>query len=707
MLRRASSRHLLKQKYCGDVKDLCDIALTCVGDRIHLLISNSFIELNMSESKPDPKPDARIGRRQFLIAGSGLAAALSAPGWAQAQTAPVPGGSEPTGGNPPAPPSPDLKPLKKFQEPTAIASRQGVATVDLRLESVVFNYEIAAGSTPVSVCTRSYNGLIPGPTVMLDAGDRVELQLSNTLVGDGPEAKLNAPNMFNTTNIHFHGLHVSPRSYGKDGESTLSSDDVLYELHPRDSVDKPIPSHQWCVWLPDFHAPGTHWYHSHCHGSTGVQVSNGMAGAIIVREPEPVLNMVGETEDKVWLLQEIRQPDKPLTQCPAVLNDKLDFTEDSQVYQGAGTWNFLVNGLYQPMVTIKAGQNQRWRFINATSTPRGLMTLKLARANGPDDINAKVAESDLVDLYLIAVDGISFYGKPPEPIGPSNQRSPQRLSWELAPGNRADFLVNLPAGYYKVIKDYGGGQGKTLKGELSPQVLAIVEVQASVFNEKIPARVPGFLERFPYLKPIATEELRKNDAGQILNRNVVFSTAKAVGAGNYKVNQSIYAPDCANIQVNLGSCEEWTLTTQEGAFHPFHIHVNPFQLVGDKIDPEGPDDPSNWRWWDTIAVPRNQILRIRNRFADFAGGFVIHCHILIHEDQGMMMNVVVQETDQEKGALPGWSLDWQGNSQPSPLVVKAIANGATLMPLPSQTRGCTLVELVPPPVAGLDAPTQA
>lgn len=73
---------------------------------------------------------------------------------------------------------------------------------------------------------------------------------------------------------------------------------------------------------------------------------------------------------------------------------------------------------------------------------------------------------------------------------------------------------------------------------------------------------------------------------------------------------------------------------------PFHIHVNHFQIKGDSIDPDKDDLPSNWRWWDTIAVNKTPVT-IRHRFSDDNGKFVLHCHILIHEDQGMMRNVTI------------------------------------------------------------------
>jgi uncharacterized membrane protein YgcG len=117
-----------------------------------------------------------------------------------------------------------------------------------------------------------------------------------------------------------------------------------------------------------------------------------------------------------------------------------------------------------------------------------------------------------------------------------------------------------------------------------------------------------------------------------------------------------YQMNCVDYKVKLNTSEVWTLenagiapvggkTLGAGSAHPFHIHVNPFQIASEanKIDPGGPNDSSNWIWWDTIAVePGKTPIEIWHRFSDYPGEFVIHCHILIHEDQGMMKNVVVE-----------------------------------------------------------------
>jgi FtsP/CotA-like multicopper oxidase with cupredoxin domain len=92
--------------------------------------------------------------------------------------------------------------------------------------------------------------------------------------------------------------------------------------------------------------------------------------------------------------------------------------------------------------------------------------------------------------------------------------------------------------------------------------------------------------------------------------------------------------------------QDWLLPNTTGIPHPFHIHINPFQIVeitdslGNKYAPA-----ANLIWQDTINLPANGSVRIRSQFADFTGTYVLHCHILAHEDRGMMQLVRVVKPD--------------------------------------------------------------
>ena len=163
-----------------------------------------------------------------------------------------------------------------------------------------------------------------------------------------------------------------------------------------------------------------------------------MAGVIVIREPAGQ-ELVPAELDKVWLMQQL-------------IFDRSGEINPTLVY-GPGirehSKGFFVNGLCKPTLQMSTGQTQRWRFVNATGWPTGLMQLRLVKCS--DDPSAVCDDSipppgNNTPMHLIAVDGISFYGFKPQPVE-------QHL---MTPGNRADFLINIPRGgkgKYKLVKD--------------------------------------------------------------------------------------------------------------------------------------------------------------------------------------------------------------------------------------------------------------
>ncbi|MDY6803407.1 MAG: multicopper oxidase family protein [Cyanobacteriota bacterium] len=608
-----------------------------------------------TDSKPSEDSRPGVNRRQFLGGGAIAAAALAAPttvwGGEEAQA-----NSEPTQQNPGS-----IKRIPNhfviFEEPHVVCSSYGEARLQL---NVVMNPVLLRRKKLVEVeevKTRCYNGQIPGSTIFVNPGDKIRISLKNRLPENpapNPEDD-NCPNNFNTTNLHFHGLHVSPASICENSvnqKKILSSDDLLLEVLPQfsDEPDKPnvrVFCHEYLVWLPKFHAPGTHWYHAHRHGSTAIHVSNGMAGAIIVKEP-PEDRIVDETRDKVWIMQEVLGENDSDIYCKPT-------THESE---------FLINGQYQPTITLQAGEVQRWRFINATSSTQGLMNLKLVKVveKDVDPYYDAPLRGKVVDMHLMAVDGISFYGKAPQPTP----------GWDMAAGNRADFLVQLEPGWYKVVKDLFSQRGGSTVS--CPQVLAFVRVPDNQtdlycpknYDEELPTVIPGKPPR--YLLPIHPSEIGNADKPRqicFLVYDYFPDTDNFEKRRSFLINKRIYDHKRLDIQVNLGDVEAWELKNEgiwkkkgdeeeiekdpsQGQAHPFHIHVNPFQVVGEKIDPHGPDDSTNWRWRDVVAVPPSPApnrlpipITIWQRFLDYPGEYVLHCHILTHEDQGMMQNVRV------------------------------------------------------------------
>ncbi|MBC5793695.1 multicopper oxidase domain-containing protein [Sphaerospermopsis sp. LEGE 00249] len=600
--------------------------------------------MTQQEQFPSEPEKSVFTRRQFIGAGVITAAALALPKIAQAE------GSHTAQGTTIIENCDTKIPVpihQEFQELSKIKSAGGKLnhTINTRIASLqIPGQQIDPEKdelTYQSIEVRTYNCHVPGEALYIQPGDELNINFNNQFpVIDQGECHISmtqdnyAPGCFNTTNLHFHGLHVSPEM--KNG---IASDSVLISVNPG-------KSQQYTVKLPDFHAPGTHWYHSHLHGSSGLQVSNGLVGAIII--PEPKENEIVPSElDKVWLVQEV---------IGGLAKQTDIYPQESQTSVRA---TFLVNGLYQPTIKVNKKQWQRWRFINGGATPRSFTNLKLVKNFKPENFDKKEAYYDqIVPMYLIAVDGISFYGKNPQSTGTKG--------WDLAPGNRADFILWLPdsiedGSTLSLIKDVWTDIRIT-----KPELLATIKVSTSAENGNDPDPttndylIPGKLP--DYLQPIEYQELFT--AAGLLKRpvqDVRFSIPLRAGKdvvnkyGKYAVNEHQYGVDGYGVDedkkiiVGVNTAEIWTIKNVSGGDkgtggspHPFHIHVNPFQVVGDKIDPNGPDDSSNWRWYDTIAVARASSKIIVQRFPDYYGEYVLHCHILIHEDLGMMQGVEIK-----------------------------------------------------------------
>jgi FtsP/CotA-like multicopper oxidase with cupredoxin domain len=595
----------------------------------------------------EPAPPRSLSRRGLLAGGSAAAAAavLGCNSLATAKPAVDIGQKTAATGTAleAAPP-----PCQAFSEPcTVYPDRSGDTPLgNLTVEELNFNN--CAGGMGV---VRAWDGTTPGPTIVANPGGKISLTLLNQLPNNPGGSKdqypkMNVPSGFNSTNLHFHGLHVSPCSLWDDPypnceyqasrvgkQPEIASDDVLFEIDPSGQGGQPQP---YCVVLPDFHAPGTHWFHAHKHGSTAIQVANGMAGALIVREAIP---LVPQQQDYIWLLQEV-----------------LKEGDDQDVYppgRGNGLGpnsQTLVNGKCMPRLVTQSGKTLRLRFINATGTPRGFTRLRLVK----QDSNPSAACGPMLPTttpsktwYLIAVDGIFFYGHKPQPVGSGQPRT----WWDLSPGNRSDFLVKfapgVEEGLYQVVKDQVSGVTVS-----SAQVLGYIEVQKGSSNDRDPQDIPlpPWSAAPAYLQPIQRREICSSQSITFaIQSRGIFQIGQ-----NGKPPQQYSKNPADDVQTWLGCTEAWTLQNTSDQPHPFHIHVNPFQLASAAdlniklMDPTGPDQPDNWIWWDTIAIPAQSgttpgQLVMWTRFRDYPGRYVIHCHILVHEDLGMMANVRVQD----------------------------------------------------------------
>ena len=440
-----------------------------------------------------------------------------------------------------------------------------------------------------------------------------------------------APNCFhgdNNTNLHFHGSHVSPQ---------YPQDDVLLELRPKGAKDDHGGHGSHSPRSEVFYGEvqykldpflwsqpeGTHWYHPHKHGSVSLQVTNGMAGPLLVEGPfDDWLNGYygGRLEEKVLVFQQVEA--------------------DTNLYaQGASQFGALpaplINGQVSPKVTMRPGEVQRWRFINAT-----LNSLSQISVQFPP--NAVVKQ--------IAMDGVRF--------APENYRSQPLLGaagagqFQIAPGNRADFLVQAPAeqGEHPVRHGVFGhiSQRRRELTEIRDEALAPGPPNLPLLVLKVEAPLEGVVtvakgfpspEQWPpmpsYLKDIQPSEIQGN-VGLVFS----MSAPNADPTAKFFINQQQFQGECVNVTTELGTALEWNVSNTSNPLHPFHIHINPFQVVRNGSQTFSPP----YVWQDTIALPAGTetspgSVLLRHRYEDFTGEYVLHCHFLGHEDRGMMFTV--------------------------------------------------------------------
>lgn len=434
-------------------------------------------------------------------------------------------------------------------------------------------------SGPASL--RIFNDSLPGPTLRITPGDTLEINFSNDMPEntDKPNPlSPNIPNSFNTTNVHYHGFHVSPKG---------NSDNVYLNIEPGQKFN-------YIVKVPDDHPAGNYWYHPHRHGSVAAQVASGAAGMAIIKGALDDVPEVKACVERVMVIQ------APIPGIDGILKS------EEPIWPLDAERDFLINGQYKPCIYIREGEVQHWRVLHAGDA----------------------------QFFPLRLDGLSLYE-----IGFDGNPLPNAAQIEeakLAPGNRINLLVKgEKAGAY-VLRRPAFNQGK--------QPLPEVDIADVIV---LPADSPKVSEDVPFGKEIPQGELPKNhiltdiEASEVTGyRKMVLGFSEVKGFFHdteFTINGQPFDPRRDDVTAKLGSVEEWTLVNTTPFPHPIHIHVNPFQVVSINgvADERRP-------WQDTVAVPAGGTVVFRTRFTDFDGRYVMHCHILPHEDTGMMINVNIE-----------------------------------------------------------------
>ncbi|WRH65743.1 MAG: multicopper oxidase family protein [Planktothrix sp. GU0601_MAG3] len=431
----------------------------------------------------------------------------------------------------------------------------------------------------------TYNGQIPGPRLEAKPGDTVKIHFTNKLS--------------QATNLHYHGLHIPP---------TGNADNIFLSVSPGETQTYEFT-------LPKNHPSGTFYYHPHLHELVAEQVFGGLGGIFVVR---------GELDD-IPEIRAAREEFLFLKDFALDANGQIPAPGHIELMRGREGAILTVNGQVNPTFTIPSGGLLRFRIVNA-STSR---FYRLSLEDHP--------------FYLIATDG----GSVAQPV--------EMRELLLSPGERAEVLVqgNRPPGQYRLLSlpyDRGGGMGMMGGGMMGGGMMGGGMMGGMGSSAPI-SNQPDLIATLTYKDAIATplplpEKLIPVETlpQPIKTRRIELSMLMGMGNGMgmqmaFLFNNKTFDMNRVDAAVKLGTIEDWELVNvdPDGMEHSFHLHTNPFQV----ISRNGKPDPYQ-AWGDTLRIRANETVRIRIPFRDFTGKTVYHCHILDHEDLGMMGIVAVE-----------------------------------------------------------------
>lgn len=519
-----------------------------------------------------------IDRRRFLSAGSTLLGAAALGGVAGCTRDEVLAPALPARGLVPAATEGDLA------DPPLIRGTGG--TLSARIP-ITTGPAVVAGRPRLSPV--AYGGTVPGPTLRVGAGDRLDLTFVNRImIGDAGEKPGygRPPRPHDTaTNVHYHGLHVTPTGTGDNMTVTIGGGE----------------SFRYRFGVPHDHPAGLFWYHPHLHGLVTNQLGRGACGMLYVANAHTAA-VDARCRRRILVLQQLYlEP------------DLRTLTYDDGEREDPERALTVVNGERMPTLHMRPAERQVWCVANGS-------TSAFYQLRFPAEFGVRV----------LACDGLTRSGYAGG-TGPVVQLAPgKRVELEVAaPEGRGSAVLSLDR-YFQGVDAWPAKPLATL----------------AVTGAAVPATAPVPLD------PAALPDLSGEPVAR--SRRIVFDQDDGVPEGEfgrfrmYLEGSAPHAWDPAVPEWTdsvLGTVEEWTILNDTAQEHPFHVHTNPFQVmrVAGSYNGGPPPEALATGYHDTVVVPPHGEAVVRTRFTDFAGGpILMHCHILDHEDMGMMTSFYIQ-----------------------------------------------------------------
>jgi suppressor of ftsI len=456
----------------------------------------------------------------------------------------------------------------------------------LRAKDHILSLTLHAAITSEGKDSFYFNGQAIAPTLRLSPGEQLKITYINDLPTKLQERCLIGPCM-DMTNLHFHGLTVSP---------DRPQDDVL------DMMAMPGQTLSYTVHIPKDHPPGLYWYHTHPHGESYQQALDGMSGALVIEGIESYYPELVELPEQILIVRGLSIADDPQS---ADLKQRVEVSPDTCGEQsGAPSEIYTVNGSLRPQIEIAPGDHQFWRLVNATADR--YLDLQL----------------DGASFEIVAMDGMPIVRHDP------GHRTRIADHFLLPPAGRLEAIVTGPAGpAHPRLTSRCVNTGRD--GDPNPAMI-LADIVPHLAGPSTP-RVPA-----SSLKP----ELKTVDVSAEEKMPPQFIVTFTEDKNGFYINGEKFTPDAAPmIRVKIGSYQHWRIVNASAELHPMHIHQVHFLAYAENDKPIAAP-----LWLDTVNVPAGGTVDVVMDFTDpvIRGMSVFHCHLLNHEDKGMMAKILFE-----------------------------------------------------------------
>ena len=456
----------------------------------------------------------------------------------------------------------------------------------LRATHHTLSFTLHAGITKDGKNSFYFDGQPNAPTLRVSPGDQLKINYINDLPAKPREGCAITPCM-DMTNLHFHGLTVSPDA---------PQDDVL------DMMAMPGQSLRYTVQIPQDHPPGLYWYHTHPHGESHRQVLDGMSGALVIEGIESYFPPLVGLPERVLVVRGrsiVKDPQSADLQHRVELS-----SENCGAEPGSPEEIFTVNGSVRPQIAIAPGERQFWRLVNASADR--YLDLQL----------------DGQTFEIVAMDGM------PIALHDPNHRTRIVDHVLLPPAGRLEAVVTGPPnGAPRRLVSRCVNTGPD--GDPNPAMVLADIVPRSMTHSPAKVAKSSLRPEFKALDLTAEEEAPPRFT-------VTFTEDKK----GFYINGKLFTPDAAPmVRAKVGSFQHWRIVNATGELHPMHIHQVHFLAYAENDEPIAAP-----LWLDTVNVPVGGSVDVIMDFSDpvIRGMSVFHCHLLNHEDKGMMAKILFE-----------------------------------------------------------------